>query len=562
MKLTVKPGGSATIKLNRINIAERLYRITGEGIYHDSVLLGQRTPLKRPLLNGQVLGQDTVIATLYRGRIYWCWGDTEKPSYPFGNFGASGATSELPGRGGLDPSLGVDLTYFVDQTGFSKPMCPNFGPGLQWIESLIAFRDERGVERLLARVASADGLKGTHDWHVAMFNDEKQIFESLVRWDIRDMHDVTTPFSARVGTNHYFYVYPNYRVKADLHSLTNRAAYEAFTCLAPPARYEGSASKLNRTPEGQLRYEWRAGADRMDGPRMRELTKAGLLKPEEGWRQLYDIETGRPIHTDRGSVCWNAYRRRWIMITGGLPGEVWFAEADTPLGPWVYGRRVVSHDHYNFYNPTQHPFFDQEGGRAIYFEGTYTASFSGAKEKTPRYDYNQIMYRLRLDDPRLALPAPVYTLRQPGGATRIMMRDQIEVSDAWERIESLAFFAMPPERRREGLIPLYGNADNIATALRDESDPQRNRKGVLSLAVPAGTGQSGTNRAKEFNSPALVPLYAYRHASDGTQFYAVDPDIADSGATRLAEPVCRVWRNPMALLILDSMARPVLTRGK
>jgi len=121
---------------------------------------------------------------------------------------------------------------------------------------------------------------------------------------------------------------------------------------------------------------------------------------------------------------------------------------------------------------------------------------------------------------------------------------------------------MPPERRREGLIPLYGNADNIATALRDESDPQRNRKGVLSLAVPAGTGQSGTNRAKEFNSPALVPLYAYRHASDGTQFYAVDPDIADSGATRLAEPVCRVWRNPMALLILDSMARPVLTRGK
>ena len=38
----------------------------------------------------------------------------------------------------------------------------------------------------------------------------------------------------------------------------------------------------------------------------------------------------------------------------------------------------------------------------VYFEGTYTASFSDAKERTPRYDYNQIMYRLNLDDPRLA----------------------------------------------------------------------------------------------------------------------------------------------------------------
>ncbi len=48
------------------------------------------------------------------------------------------------------------------------------------------------------------------------------------------------------------------------------------------------------------------------------------------------------------------------------------------------------------------PFFDEDGGRVIYFEGTYTASFSAAKELTPRYDYNQIMYRVKLDDVRLA----------------------------------------------------------------------------------------------------------------------------------------------------------------
>jgi hypothetical protein len=105
---------------------------------------------------------------------------------------------------------------------------------------------------------------------------------------------------------------------------------------------------------------------------------------------------------------WNEFRQRWVMLTSSKPGEIWFAEGDTPVGPWVYARRVVAHDNYNFYNPTQHPFFDQDNGRLIYFEGTYTASFSGAKEKTPRYDYDQIMYRLALDDARLNLPVPLY----------------------------------------------------------------------------------------------------------------------------------------------------------
>ena len=38
--LATTPGGSATLKIKRLNIAERLYRITGQGIYRDTVLLG------------------------------------------------------------------------------------------------------------------------------------------------------------------------------------------------------------------------------------------------------------------------------------------------------------------------------------------------------------------------------------------------------------------------------------------------------------------------------------------------------------------------------------------
>ena len=38
---------------------------------------------------------------------------------------------------------------------------------------------------------------------------------------------------------------------------------------------------------------------------------------------------------------------------------------------------------YSFYNPKQHPMFDKDGGRIIFFEGTYTTTFSGNHDPTP-----------------------------------------------------------------------------------------------------------------------------------------------------------------------------------
>jgi len=99
-------------------------------------------------------------------------------------------------------------------------------------------------------------------------------------------------------------------------------------------------------------------------------------------------------------VVWNEYRKRWILLLEDT-GNVSYAEATQPEGPYGRAVKIIHHDQYNFYNVATHTFFNKEGGREIYVEGTYTDSFSDAKEKTPRYDYNQVMYRLRLDDPRL-----------------------------------------------------------------------------------------------------------------------------------------------------------------
>ena len=82
-------------------------------------------------------------------------------------------------------------------------------------------------------------------------------------------------------------------------------------------------------------------------------------------------------------------------------GEVYLAEAAALEGPWVRAKKILTHDRYSFYNPKHHPFMVEEGGRFIYFEGTYSNTFSGNEHPTPRYDYNQVLYRLDLAQPEL-----------------------------------------------------------------------------------------------------------------------------------------------------------------
>ena len=68
--LETKPGGGGKLKIKRLNIAERLYRITGQGIYRDTVLLGRKPPIAEPLLNAQVTGQDGILnPTLATGGV-------------------------------------------------------------------------------------------------------------------------------------------------------------------------------------------------------------------------------------------------------------------------------------------------------------------------------------------------------------------------------------------------------------------------------------------------------------------------------------------------------------
>ena len=64
--------------------------------------------------------------------------------------------------------------------------------------------------------------------------------------------------------------------------------------------------------------------------------------------------------------------------------------------------KILSHENYTFYNPRIHPEFTAADSPALIFEGTFTAEFADKPQVTPRFNYNQILYRLDLDDPALA----------------------------------------------------------------------------------------------------------------------------------------------------------------
>jgi len=410
IRLHPESGQETVIRLHRQNLAERLYRITGQGIYRDSVLTGEAAPIENPILNGQVAGQDSAVATPYRGKLYWFWGDASRPQYPLGNFKVSGATSDFPDQGGLSPDQGVNLHYFTNSDGFCQSMCPIVKEGLIWIDGLVSIKDESGQERLIAHYAHMRSLGEMLGYGLVIFNDERQEFEKLAEFDLNKKWQCPRghPLLVKEGGEEYFYFpmpFPTVRVEANLSALKDQSKYEAYTCLQKGANYDGKNSQL-AMEKGRPLYSWKTGTDPINPAEERKLIAAGMLKKEDVRFLPKDVDSDHTVIIHMNSVNWNEYRKRWILIgveVGGTSylGEVWYAESDQLTGPWKKAKKIVTHDQYSFYNPVHHPFFDQLNGRIVYFEGTYSMTFSGNSYATPRYDYNQIMYRLdigRIDD--------------------------------------------------------------------------------------------------------------------------------------------------------------------
>jgi hypothetical protein len=415
VRITPRPGVPVEIKLTRRIVAERLCRLTGEGLYRDSRLLGYDPPVHESSHPGKVAGQDSIQAAVYRGKVYCFWGDTLQMKYPLGLFRMAGATAALPNPDDphSDPANGIAYDYFTDSdSGFARPMMPlrQRPEGVVWISAVCVVPDEDGAERLVGHYSRRKGLAEELEQGIAVFNDVQGLFESVKQLPLDETWRRPSGHPVRWddGGNSWLLFgspSPNVRAPARLPDLLDPSKYEAFTCLKSGG---AGTAEPNLGKDGRPAWQWQRELPPVDSKTEAEWIKQGKLQSEHArFCPASAASTAERIVLHSGSVRWNEHRKRWILVAGqifgtsSMLGEVWYAEAESPTGPFSTAVKVLTHDRQTFYNVCHHSFLDRDRGQTIHFEGTYTNDFSGNPDKTPRYNYNQVLYRLNLDDPAL-----------------------------------------------------------------------------------------------------------------------------------------------------------------
>ena len=415
VRLQIERGKTSDVTIRRTNIAERLYRITGRDLYLDSLRLQQLSPLRNPQGGGMVVGQDSIQPVRIGDEMYWFWGDTNRLTYPLGLFRTAGAVSKLPAEGDLDPSLGIDFEYFTNPDGFARAMIevPD-KEGVVWIHGVCAVKDGKGQTQVVTQYSRRKGLEEPLEQGIALWNNKQKMFEVLDVIDLKESWRIVRdhPIHQTIDGMDYLCFgnpFPISRVPATLDAVRDRSAYESFTCReelpdANPTQEQLHNAKPLRDGSGQLVWRW-AKAPPVTQQDERRWVNNGQMKIEEARFLPRDADSTKHIvEVHAGTIHFNAFRNRWVMIANeqawdksspSFLGEVFYSEADSPQGPFIRTVRIATHPGQSFYNPCHHPFFDQQSGRLIYFEGTYCNTFTESPA-TPRFNYNQMMYRLNL----------------------------------------------------------------------------------------------------------------------------------------------------------------------
>lgn len=352
VRATLKAGGKFRIELERRNLAKRLGRLTGAGLFAE----GEKLGIPPLLPETGVFGCDSVLTASIGDRVFHLWGDTMLPGYPLGVYHSAAATTPLQPLKKFEPPIAMPYTHFRDDQGKPRGVAKMPGDGPTWLGAMVSFPDKQlGATWSKIRNHMDEYEVGICTWddETRNFVSEKTLWKSAdgtkplilrghpVRWQDPD------------GKRWLLFgdPFPEARCPDDFASWKNPATWEKLERPAHP-------------------------------------------------RSADDTE----IQPHRGSIAWSAYRKRWVAIftqNFGKPslfGEIWYAEAESPLGPWKMAVKVLTHDNYTFYNPRIQTDLMPENASFILFEGTYTAEFADHARPTPRYNYNQILYRLDLDD--------------------------------------------------------------------------------------------------------------------------------------------------------------------
>ncbi len=359
VRVTPKSGGKVRIEVERSIIAKRLGRLTGAGLYAEGGKLG--IP---PLLpETGIVGCDSLLVTPYRGRLFWLWGDSGVPGYPLGIFDSTAAMSGLRPLASLQPPIALAYDYFRDGKGAPRGVAKIPGSGPTWLSAVVSLKDRTGAERLVATYSKIENHLDETEVGLCVWDDKAEGFSSSrVLWKKGEAKRALIPrghpvrWTDPAGKDWLLLgdPFPTFRCPATFEAWADPATWEQLPAPAAPVAADGKA-----------------------------------------------------VNPHRGSIAWSPFRKKWLAIYTqdyGSPsswGEIWYAEAPGPQGPWGTAVKVLTHRNYTFYNPLIHAELSDADGPAMVFEGTYTAEFANRPHPTPRYNYNQILYRLDLDDPKL-----------------------------------------------------------------------------------------------------------------------------------------------------------------
>ncbi len=361
VRFVPEPGKEHVIKVERHQIAKRLGRIGGAGLFAESQKCGDRLTARE---SGE-FGRDSVQTALYHGRIFWLWGDTNMQNYPLGIFNVTAATTPAPAFARPMPPIDPPYRHFTNEKGRLRGVIKRQGGGPIWIFGLVTLKDGRGREHLCGAWSQIKEFctpekNGLCEWDDAA--DEFKIVKTV--WT----RSPEQPKAARI---------PDCTVCRHVDAQGRK--WLLF----------GNPFPFLRIPDSYEAY-------------LDTSTWEKVEKPKEVLAR-----DGSKIVPAAGHMVWNAYRKKYVAIMQqkfGKPsgfGEVWYLESDSPYGPWKNAVKVVTHDNYTFYNPVIHTEGTDPQSPILLFEGTYTTSFADKPTKTPRWDYTQVLYRLDLDDPAL-----------------------------------------------------------------------------------------------------------------------------------------------------------------
>eukprot|EP00659_Diplonema_papillatum_P005624 gene5624-8576_t len=220
VKLNTTQGATVVVELQRTQVAQRVFRLTGGGLYRDSVLTGHLEDIPdsvkpRALVDPRSgsLGQDSLQVVSYQNTVWWFFGDTacghsaRQTNCDNTGMYSVGARSCLPSGGGTcDLSQPPGLTFF-GEGGSPKPMAP-IEPLAEntWVSQFITVKD--GDDELLfgKYFKNPSGRNGVMQWDAA-----KNQFNEVSEWPTGSMtidggHPIRlfSPADAADGENYAF----------------------------------------------------------------------------------------------------------------------------------------------------------------------------------------------------------------------------------------------------------------------------------------------------------------------------------------------------------------------